>query len=320
MTRLNFSRQAFKLHCFKPVVGILLAGASCMTHAEGLLEEFARVREQGKSTHVLDIENDSLLLKRDDGLYTSGLRYTYLYSMGDAAQLKTYGWRIGQELYTASDIKFEPAEIPSNDHPYAAWLYAGLFKEQHRADGNFYRMGLDIGCLGPCAGGETTQDALHGILNQPKPRAWSTQLRNEWGAVLYGDYAPARFAWNDNVDIRPSVHGRFGNIFTDVAGNLTLRAGQLSQLPNQSTMHGFLRLGGRLVAYNATLQGGYFSDGGSRTVDPKGFVPEAEAGFVWNRAPFNILLSVVRRGNEIEGLSSSAGMQNFARVSISYTP
>lgn len=297
-----------------------LAATSCAAHADWLVEEFAQARAQGTGSHVLDIDNDSLLLKRDDGFYTSGLRYTYLYGLKESGSLKVFGWRIGQELYTASDIKLAPSAISRNDRPYAAWLYAGLFKEHHHADGSYKKLGLDIGCLGPCAGGEATQDFLHGILNQEKSRGWSTQVSNEFGAVLYGDIAWPRWKWGRNLDIRPSAHGRFGNIFTDASAGLLLRAGKLNGLPDEPTLHGFLRISGRLVGYNASLQGGYFANEDRRTVKPRDMVPEAEAGIVWNRSPFNILLSVVRRGNEIENLPNSVGMQNFARLSISYTP
>jgi len=32
--------------------------------------------KEGRPTSTLDIDNDSLILRRDDGLYTSGLRFS----------------------------------------------------------------------------------------------------------------------------------------------------------------------------------------------------------------------------------------------------
>ncbi|MDB5840805.1 MAG: lipid deacylase LpxR family protein [Herminiimonas sp.] len=307
----------------KTIVAFFLAAACIQAGAAGfgeLAEGFRTAVAQGQRSHLVDIDNDSLLLNRDDGFYTSGLRYTQQYALRDASRLTIYGWRIGQEQYTASDIKLPPASIPRLDHPYAGWLYGGVFKTTHLSDGSYRRFGLDIGCLGPCAGGEWTQKNLHRILDQPIPQGWSTQVKNEPGLVLYGDLAPLRWNPHAAVDITPALHGRFGNIFTDAGASLTVRAGQLNQLPGASTLHGFVRIDGRAIGYNATLQGGYFSNDNPRTVSPKRLVGEAEAGIQWIRGPFGVLASVVRRSNEISGLSNAAGAQNFARLQFTYTP
>jgi hypothetical protein len=302
---------------------MLLSAASLNAAAEpfgSIVEDFTKAVAEGKTTHLLDIDNDSLLLKKDDGFYTSGVRYTQQYTLRNASQSTTFGWRIGQEQYTASNINLPPARIGPPDHPYAGWLYGGVFKAIHRLDGTHENVGLDIGCIGPCAGGEWTQTNLHRLLNQPLPQGWSKQVKNEAGAVLYADIAPVRWTFGPSIDITPNLHGRFGNIFTDAGGGVTLRAGRLNLLPEQSTLHGYLRLDGRAVGHNATLQGGYFSKGNPHTVKPKRLVGEAEIGLAWNSAPYAISVSVIRRSNEIQDLSNAIGAQNFARLQFSYTP
>lgn len=307
----------------KQAIGFLLFAACTHAGAGGvadMLDDYQRVSAQGKSTTMLDVENDTLLLRRHDGFYTSGLRIVQQHGMRDANSLSIFGWRLGQELYTAMDIKVPPEELTATDHPYAGWLYGGFFKETHRADGKGSKYGFDIGCIGPCAGGEWTQTNLHRIINQPLPRGWSTQVRNEFGAVLYGEAAPVRWTPRPDVDLTPSLHGRFGNIFTDAGAGLTVRAGQLNLLPDQPTLHAFLRVDGRAVAYNAALQGGYFSSGNSHTVSPKRLVGAAEIGLVWQRAGYGLRISVVRRGNEISALTNASGAESFARLQFSYSP
>ena len=294
------------------------------SHAEliaGSWQDFQHVRQQGSSTVMLDIDNDSLLLQKNDGFYTSGTRFTQQYSLRSSGneRLDVVGWRIGHEMYTASDIKLPPASISANDHPYAAWLYGGVFKEGHHVDGAHWKLGLDVGCLGPCAGGEWVQTNLHRALDQPLPQGWSQQVRNEFGAVLHAEIAPARWSPLSWLDAAASLQGRFGNIFTDAALDVTVRAGQLNLLPDAPTMHGFLRLGGRAVAYDATLQGGYFSKGNPRTGQPKRLLGEAEIGFVWQQAPYGILASLVRRGNVIRDWPDAAGAQSFARLQFLYS-
>ena len=238
----------------------------------------------------------------------------------ESEQSTRYGWRLGQELYTTSDVKLRPAQISRPDHPYAGWLYAGLFREARQLDGGYSRLGLDIGCLGPCAGGEWTQTNLHRLLNQPLPQGWSTQFRNEFGAVLYGELAPPRWTYSNWFDAAPSLHARLGNIHTDAGAGLLLRAGKLNSFPDQPALHGFLRVDGRLVGYNATLQGGYFSGDPAHAVQPRRWVGEAEIGVLWNQDSYGVKVSIVRRGNEIRELSNAAGGQNFARVQFLYAP
>ena len=145
-------------------------------------------------------------------------------------------------------------------------------------------------------------------------------MRNEIGLVLYADAAPVRWKPYSAVDVTPTLHARFGNIFTDAGAGLTLRAGELNTFPYQSAVYGFVRIDARAVAYNASLQGGYFSSDNPHTVRPKRLVGEAELGLVWTSAPYGAQVSIIRRGNEIDGLSNAIGGQNFARLQFSYSP
>ncbi|MFZ6744257.1 lipid A deacylase LpxR family protein [Undibacterium sp. JH2W] len=280
-------------------------------------DEFAQVRQAGKITWLVDIDNDSLLLKKEDGFYTAGNRIGQSFTKTNAKQALTYGWRLGQELYTASDIKLTPNQISRNDHPYAGWLYAGLYREKSEADGQSQRLGLDIGCLGPCAGGEWTQTHLHRLLKQPLPQGWSTQLRNEWGAVLSGEYSPGRAVVMPYIDIAPRIKGRLGNIFTDASAELMIRAGRLNALPEQAASYGFLRTELKAVAYNASMQGGYFNNQAT-TVKPKSMVGEFEIGYLWRGENYGASASFIRRSNEIRELSNGQGAQNFARLQFIY--
>ncbi len=304
-----------------PLAACALLALAALAHAQSgtLLDDYRKVMREGKITHVVDIDNDSLMLNRNDGFYTSGMFYTQRRSLRNGADLTTFAWRIGQELYTASDINLPPALVGPPDRPYAGWLFGGVFREIHRADGSHSRVGIDIGCLGPCAGGEWTQTNLHRLLNQPLPQAWSRQVKNEFGVVLHGEYAPLRWNLGSSVDLRPSIHGRFGNIYTDAGAGLLLRAGRLNTLPDQPTLHGFLRLDARYVGYNATLQGGYFSSNNPHTVAPKRAVGEVEGGVAWTNGVFGLKASVARRSNEVRDLSNSVGNQTYARLQFSYT-
>jgi lipid A 3-O-deacylase len=317
--RINKKRP---VSCSLVLGGLLVFGAH-LAHANpfsDFLDGYRQARDNGKTSHRIGIDNDTLLLNRDDGFYTSGLSYTQAHTLQQGGQASVYGWHIGQELYTASDIKLPPALVNPPDHPYAGWLFGGAFKEMHRGDGTRYRVGVDIGCLGPCAGGRWTQTNFHRAIDQPLPQGWSRQVKNELGVVLHGEIAPVSWRAGDSFDLTPSLRGRFGNIFTDLGAGLTARAGRLNDLPNQPALYGFLRANVTAVGYNATLQGGYFSDNNPHTVDPKRVVGEAEIGLAWTGGPYGVRIGLVRRGNEIRDLPNSVGSQNYVHMQFSYTP
>ena len=147
-------------------------------------------------------------------------------------------------------------------------------------------------------------------------------FRSEWGIVAHLGGRSPFWRLSRHVDLRAGVAARIGNIFTDAMTDLTLRAGSLEAGTGGAggRFYGFLRGGVRAVGYDASLQGGLFADQGPRTVAPKRLTHEIEAGLQWQRGPWAVRASVVARGSEIRGVSASAGAQDFARLSISYSP
>lgn len=276
--------------------------------------------EDGRPVSTLEIDNDSLLFGNADSFYTSGLRYTQAYRLNTADGWRFAGWRVGQQLYTPSDVRIPPERLNPLDRPYAGWLYGGFFYTVVDADGSELAFGLDVGCLGPCAGGRATQRLIHKVLDQPEPRGWSSQQGNEPGLVLrFGARAPF-WRFHPNADLRAGVAARAGNIFTDLSAEATLRAGRLQVSAGGAGMYGFARGAVRAVGYDATLEGGMFSDKDARTVRPRRITAEWELGIQWQQRSWAWRLSVVRRGNEIAGLPESLGRQDFLRLAVSYFP
>lgn len=154
--------------------------------------------------------------------------------------ITTYSAVIGQNLYTPSDIRLPSSQIAPGERPYAAWLYAGFYRELYASDDRYWRYGLDIGCLGPCAQGEQVQSWIHQqITRSPRPQGWDSQIRNEIGVVLRYEYgaaplqgslgkapwAPrsARLEW----DLHPRTSFGLGNVQTYAGIGLMGRIGWL---------------------------------------------------------------------------------------------
>lgn len=299
---------------------LFLFSVSHLSHAQtwlGTQSEFEQVWTQGRRVWMLDLENDSLLLKRDDGFYTSGNHLAIKRLWRDTQQEVQYGFQIGQDLYTASNINLRPHQLSRYDHPYAGWLYFGASRQHRLRDGSMRRVSLDIGCLGPCAAGEWTQTHLHRLLKQPLPQAWSTQLKQEWGVVLQAEAQSA--AWPIRPDFESSVGSavRIGNIFTDLRTYWRTRWGQLSPFNQQNAQYFFTRAELRAVVYNATLQGGYFQRQ-SKDIHPRKIVPELEIGHQWQTPNWTFTASVIRRGSEIKELPQAVAAQNFAKLQLNY--
>lgn len=306
----------------------ILAGAAalglffipCAQAQNNWFDSAAQTWRDGKNTHQILLENDSLLLKKDDGMFTSGNRYQLQSWLGDASGSRVTQWFLGHDMYTALDIKLPPSQIQPPDHPYAAWLYSGMQHRRYRADGSMLGFGLTLGCLGPCAAGEAVQTRLHRLINQPLPQAWSRQVKNEWGAIVDAAWAGQRIALGENADLQPAAQARFGNIHTDLAFSGTLRAGQRNALPQQQAFYAYLQGQARVVGYDATMQGGYFSKNNPHTVAPKRVVGQLQAGLQWVGTEYALKLAVYRVSNTIRDLPNSKGMQNIGVIELSYTP
>ncbi|HEX4330233.1 MAG TPA: lipid A deacylase LpxR family protein [Burkholderiales bacterium] len=156
-----------------------------------------------------------------------------------------YSMVLGQNMYTASDIRLKPDQIPAKDHPYGAWLYVGLHREVYTSDERYWQYGFDVGCIGPCALGQPAQNFIHKyITDSPSPQGWGSQIHNElgvefryehaWRAFRYvlgrrdgealhlgRSYAGAPLAF----DLRPSVSFGLGNIQTYGGFGATARFG-----------------------------------------------------------------------------------------------
>jgi lipid A 3-O-deacylase len=309
-------KNAIALTLFSLLAQIPLAQAADIMNLPSM-NEFRQVRDAGKTIWMLELDNDSFLLNKDDRFYTAGDHLQETFIQHTDLQSLIYGWRAGQDLYTATDVKLLPAQIPRYDHPYAGWLYAGVFGKKADINGRSWGWGLDIGCLGPCAGGAWTQTQLHHLIRQPLPQGWSTQFKNEPGVVISGDYSPGRLLPFAGVDVTPGIKGRFGNIFTDASAQIVVRAGELNKLDYQRASYAFFRAEAKWTGYNATLQGGYFNDEPARlTIKHRG--GELEAGYLWQGDKYGVSASLIRRANEIAQITNATGDQNFIRLQFYY--
>jgi len=284
-----------------------------------------------RNIFTLQVENDVFnRIGKSDRDYTNGIRLGWLSpALPDLpeglARLTTiptffgedpvssvtrrFGISIGQNIYTPQDTDTS-APIP-NDRPYAAWLYASfaLQSTYKRVDPKTLKdvpvrldtLALDVGLVGPAAGGEFVQNNFHKLIGVATANGWANQLHNEPTIDLTFE---RRWRTNHGVvfedpkleyDLVPRIGATIGNVVTFASAGGTVRIGKDLQndfgpararpaLPGSEGFIGegfgwyfFAGVGGEAVARNMFLDGN--SDGNSIVhVTHRPFVGEAQAG------------------------------------------
>lgn len=235
--------------------------------------------------------------------------------LGEAAAdsvVRRVGVSVGQNIYTPADTDaYGPIW---NDRPYAAWLYASVALQYtyKKRDGETGRsepirldtLQLDLGVIGPSAGGAFVQNNFHRLVGVSPANGWANQLHDEptvgigferrWRtgrATVIGDAADPLL----EVDFIPRIGATLGNvaIYGDIGG--TVRIGKNLRddfgpprprpaLPGSEAFIGdgsfgwylFAGIDGQAVGRNIFLDGN--TDGYSLRVSHRPFVGEAQAG------------------------------------------
>src|SRR5690606_21326027 len=128
---------------------------------------------------------------------------------------------------------------------------------------------MDVGLVGPGAGGKRIQRAVHDATGSDEPKGWDNQLRNEPFINLgyqQGGWGQRRLAGMQMVD-GPSVGEWFGNLYSYGSAGLGVRIGQALQrsvsLPAVSPAQGgsmfFEQGGGFAWSLFANLEGRYMA-------------------------------------------------------------
>jgi hypothetical protein len=277
------------------------------------------------------VENDFFnVVGKSDRDYTNGLRIGWLSpalpSLPDfLASLTNFptffgedpvtsvtrrvGISFGQNLYTPQDT--EVSQPIYNDRPYAAWLYGSValqetYKRYNQQTNKNDPVRLDtiqleLGLVGPAAGGEFVQNNFHRAINDDVSNGWANQLHNEptlgltferrWRAVqgVFLESPKLEF------DVIPIVGAAVGNVSDYASAGGIVRIGKDLQadfgpprsrpaLPGSEGFIGdgfawyfFFGASGDAVAHNMFLDGN--TDGNDIVhVTHRPFVAEGTAG------------------------------------------
>ncbi len=300
-----------------------------------------------KSTFTFVWENDSFA--NTDRSYTNGMRLAVLSGKQSKSALAKFvarnvlgadddailrrGLAIGQSIFTPTNIE-ETAFIP-DEHPYAGWLYgeySAVIAQRNVID----QMSIQIGMVGPSAGGEFAQNEFHYLIGIEGAKGWDHQVKDELGVVLtYERKARRLFKLGNSdfgTDLTPNYGISVGNVYTQARAGLTMRMGQ--DLNNdygpprvrpslggagyftpddQFSWHIFAGAEARAVAHNIFIEGSLLrKDPFDLTL--KNFVTDYQAGLVVQMWDVQFALSLVQRSKEFEEQDEA---QRFGAFSLS---
>ncbi len=188
---------------------------------------------------------------------------------------------LSQKLYTPKNIR--DTLVQFNDRPFSATLeLSQTYTSYDSVRGIIVKSKIRIGVLGPAAGGELLQTKIHEWINSPDPGGWKYQIQN--AIILNYDFGIS-YPLYSNKFIRFSGEGtlRAGTLNDDVETGVNLIIGN-HNLTRKRKFGCWFRIygAGKFVMYNATLQGGFFSnnehDLSWKQITPVVFMGNAELG------------------------------------------
>lgn len=195
-----------------------------------------------------------------------------LLGAGPAGSTRYYGAHLRYDGFTP--LRIEDAFIRVGDRPYAAYFYASLYQVcLQPAQGRRLTTALELGYVGPAAGGKFVQTKLHELTHNPEPRGWDYQIRGD--AVLgYRLVCEQRLlTLGRGLELTGTAEASVGTLYTYAGTGGQLRIGWFNSFfaalggAGSGSRTGLRRwqlyaeatLTGRLVGYDATLQGGVFN-------------------------------------------------------------
>lgn len=290
-------------------------------------------------------ENDSF--GPTDRNYTNGLRASWVTPArapsgvagalagllgADAGAEVRDAYAVGHSIFTPRESQV--AEPLPDQHPYAGHLY-GEYGAIVQRGGRLDRVTVQLGLVGPSAGGEFVQNEWHDLIGVPESRGWDNQIGDEATVSLAYDYEGTALSAGEVVglgfDLRPSLGATVGNVQVNARAGLTARVGTAlggtfgpprvrPSLPGAGILapgegfswYAFAGVQGRAVAHDVFLDGSFLDDG-DPSVPSKTFVGDAQVGIAAQYSGVQLAYTWVRRTKAFDGQEEP---QEFGALSL----
>jgi lipid A 3-O-deacylase len=219
-----------------------------------------------------------------DYYYTQGIAFKYanprlrsfflakcLFSLGHS--IDHYGLSFHQFCYTPTSIASD--NILYGDRPFASCLSFTSFMNAIDTGRNLsFQTSLTLGIIGPAALGKEIQSNIHRWVNDPIPKGWQYQVKND---VIINYAMELEKPVLSSPLWRVGVMGgaKLGTLNDALNMGVNLLAGhfndpcRLSALQKKFQYYLFAQAQGNLIGYDATLQGGIFNRDNSYVISAR---------------------------------------------------
>lgn len=231
--------------------------------------------------HLIRFNYDNDFFSATDQYYTQGVRLEYIAPAFEYSPIRyvllhpqnatsSYaGIAIERDGFTPSGIRID--HIPYGDRPYAGTMFLSQFsivfnREKHT---RIFSQ-IDLGIMGPIVGAKEEQTGIHKAIGNILPLGWEYQIANDV-IVNYTVQVEKGLINKEHITLTGFAQGRIGTLYTDASLGTMLRVGWMNDYFSSLgiTKHassrvfqcyGFAKGTEKAVAYNATMQGGMFSE------------------------------------------------------------
>ena len=180
-----------------------------------------------------------------------------------------FGLSIRQDCFTPGSIRYDTLNYL--DRPYAASMYLSQFLiSMDKVERRRLTSRIDLGIIGPCAACEEEQKWIHNGLDNIMPLGWENQISTD-AFVNYSVGLEQGLVSSKFFELNALGDLRVGTIYNDAGLGLMVRIGFMANYfgqlvvvknatRNKFQCYVFAKGKAKLVGYNATMQGGFFSD------------------------------------------------------------
>ncbi|MFO8130441.1 MAG: lipid A deacylase LpxR family protein [Bacteroidales bacterium] len=234
----------------------------------------------------IDFQNDAFL--STDKYFTNGIQFAYISPMLSNSlfsnitipyrkkSVNYFGVNMVQNMYTPT--RLDTTIVLNTDRPFASYLYLGFFKQTFdRSKMLRIRSELDLGALGPTSLGGFLQKTIHNT----EPTGWVNQINDDI-LINYTAEIEKGLIAGEHFQLSGMAGGKLGSLYDQAYVSARFITGVFNpyfeglgfpgkRSRNKERWQAFLHLDARgtAVLYDATLQGGLFSNGNIYTVSGK---------------------------------------------------
>lgn len=187
----------------------------------------------------------------------------HLFFKGESS-ISRFGIALEHIGFTPKNIK--SSEIQVGDRPFAAAIMLKSFLISTNSEKRSrFTSSFSFGIIGPGAFGKEMQVGIHKATGNVIPEGWRNQIRNDVVLNYGAGYEKQLFRYRNFFSVQSNSNLQLGTLFTNASLGFNLVAGLINapfsseEKQKKFQLYLYAQPLGKIVGYDATLQGGLIS-------------------------------------------------------------